>query len=191
MLGDLTEVEAGAVILPQFNDQASYGSLGGNMYDSGAKKGIDEFNKFAKSNRPLEWGKVLVTESGKKNPKYLIHVVSLAPGGKTELDSSARLVKLDSSKEFETVHKAFFKCLKEAQKKNIKTVAAPTMGYGIIGSLDASESAEAMLSAVKKFAKAGGKLTGISIIIYKDKDAYKDFKGQLERFSQKQANFIS
>lgn len=137
-LGDLTAAGAEAYIVPQFEDCASEGGVGGAIARSGASRGvIREYEALlAKANGSLPFGFASVTPSHGGNAQRLIHVVSVGSGDK---------------REFNTVATAIFNALVAAYGAGIKSIAAPMLGTGIIGSLTDEQSARAMMSAVARF----------------------------------------
>ncbi|MEQ1705976.1 MAG: macro domain-containing protein [Rickettsiales bacterium] len=169
--GDITKNRADAYVVPQFTGGASYGGVGGSIARSGAKNGLDLYQKFVDEKGEQKFGTVLLTESGGGNAKQLLHVVSVGSGNKDE---------------FNTIQTAFYNVLKVAESKKLKEIAAPAMGTGIIGELTSEQSARAMMSALEQYSKEGGKPIKVSFVIYGDKSAYEDFATTLKSASYKE-----
>ena len=155
-LGDMTRIPSDAYVVPEFQGGASYGGVGGAIYRSGGGAGLDEFEAMAQSEGPFSFGTVKLTKSGGGNSKFLLHAVTVGSG---------------AEREFQVVHEGFLECLRQAQANGISEIVAPALGTGIIGDLNATQSAKAMLSAVEKFTSEGGAV-GVKIAIYGDRDAF-------------------
>lgn len=165
ILGDITEQKSDAYIVPQFDNCASYGGVGGAIARSGATKGLDEFDEYASMNKPLPFGNIHVTESGAGNSYYLLNAVSVGS---------------DKKKEFNVVNSSVYHALKASEKMGIKSVSCPAMGTGIIGNLLDNQSAKAMFSALDRFSLEGGKLDVFQVVIYSNRNAYNDFVNVVE-----------
>ena len=74
----------------------------------------------------------------------------------------------------------------QAQKKGLKSVAIPAIGTGIIGSLTNTESANAILSGVKKFADNGGTMD-VCAVVYSTGAGFNDFSKVLKSKSYETA----
>jgi O-acetyl-ADP-ribose deacetylase (regulator of RNase III) len=109
-----------------------------------------------------------LTASGGSNSKYLLHVASV--GSETD-------------EEFSVVQKSIYNALIQAQKRGIKSVAAPALGTGIIGALTPTQSAKAMMFAINQFVKGGGKLDEIRFVIYGSESAQQAFVTVLQNKS--------
>lgn len=159
-LGDMTHIKADAYIVPEFDNCASYGGVGGAIARTGAEQGIDEYQKFVDKNGAQEFSSVVLTDSHGGNSKKLLHAVTIGAPKETE---------------FNTVHNSVYNALVTAKKNNIRSVVCPAMGTGIIGSLTDEQSAKAILSAVKKFADEGNSMD-FCLVVHGDKSAFTDFK---------------
>lgn len=163
-LGDMTQLQADAFVVPQFTSASSFGGVGGAVARAGGTHGLEEYQRFIDSQGEQKFGTVLLTESGGGNAKHHLHVASV---GSPKDD------------EFNTVQTGFYNALKTAEANGIKSVVAPAMGTGIIGQLESDQSARAMMSAVDQFTKEGGKMD-VSFVIYGDKAAYQAFTDSLD-----------
>ena len=164
VLGDMTQIACDAYIVPQFDNCASYGGVGGAVARAGGKEGLDIYNALA-SKKPLRFGQVVLTKSGGGRSKQLLHVVSV--GSSDDL-------------EFATVHNAFYAALMSAQGHKINTIVAPAMGTGIIGNLTAEQSAKSMMSAIDRIGNNESPLS-ISLAIYGDECTFNTFVSVLEK----------
>ncbi len=132
--GNIAVEKADCIVVPEFNDCASYGGVGASLTDCGMRKGLDIYNE-AVEKKPLESGQVMITESGLKNIK-LAHVAT---------------VNAEKDEQFRVVFEAVLRLLAEAEKQGITTIAIPELGTGIIGSLTQEQSARAIFAAVNQF----------------------------------------
>ena len=149
--GNIAAMGVDAVIIPEFDNCASYGGVGGAMARSGAKLGLDEYNKKVQ-NSPLAYGDALITPSYGGMSKYLLHVATVG-----------------SSKEeaFAVTYKAVYKALQLAEEAHVRTLAVPAIGNGIIGSLTLKQSAKAIFRAVADFSeKMQHHIAEITMVIY-------------------------
>lgn len=159
-LANMTSKQCDAYIVPQISHMASAGGVGGAILRSGAKRGMNAYQTHIESTGALNFGDAYLTTSGGGNSRYLLHVASV-----------------DSKKDeqFSTVQKAVYNALLQAEKRGIKTIAAPALGTGALGTLTPAQSAKAMMSAINKFAENGGKFDEISFIIHDSEADQKAF----------------
>lgn len=169
--GDMTQIKADAYIVPEFDDCISEGGVGGAIYRSGAGKGMEAYGKHLAEKGKLKLKDVFVAEAGGGKSKYLIHAVT---------------VGADKDTAFEVTKEGVYNALKAAQEKGVKSVAVPAIGTGIIGSLTDTESANAILSGVKKFADEGGEMD-VCAVVYSTGKGFRDFSDVLKSKSYETA----
>lgn len=148
--GNIATMVVDAIVVPEFDSCASYGGVGGAISRAGAKLGLDKYNQIAQSS-PLSYGDALITPSYGGTSKYLLHVATVG-----------------SSKEeaFAVTYKAVYKALQLAKEANIKTIAVPAIGNGIIGNLTIEQSAKAIFKAVADFSEKYQHILEIVMVIY-------------------------
>ena len=173
IIGDVTRTGADAIVVPEFQSCASYGGVGGAVARNGAEKGMQNFDAYVSQNGEQKFGTVVLTASGGGSSRALLHVVSVGSG---------------ENYEFDTVKSCMFNSLKVAEQNGITSIAAPALGTGIIGSLTAKQSAEAMMAAIAEYKKQGGKSIPVSFVIYDDESACRDFAEVLRSGSYASAN---
>ena len=115
--GNIAVENTDCIVVPEFNDCASYGGVGASIANCGMRRGLDIYNAAAQT-KPLESGQVMITESGLKDIK-LAHLAT---------------VNAEKTEQFRVVFEAVLRLLAEAEKQGIKTIAIPELGTGIIGS---------------------------------------------------------
>jgi len=165
-LGDMTKLKADAFVVPEFASGSSYGGVGGAVANTGGHRGLEAYQKHIDQNGAMEFGSVLLTESGGGNAKYLLHAVSVGS---------------EREEEFSVVQSAVFKALETAHEKGLKSLVAPALGTGIIGQLTDTQSAKAMLSAVDAFSqKYPDSEMAVSVVIFGSNAAYNSFLGVLQ-----------
>ncbi len=157
--GNMTDICADAYLVPQFNNSASFGGVGGSVARSGAEKGIEAYNNIVKKLGTQEFGTIHITESHGGKSSRLIHAVTVGSGKENE---------------FEIVEKAVYNALKKAQEHGIKSVVMPEIGTGIIGNLTDAQSANAMMRGIRKFSAEGGKMD-ICIDIFRNQQGFSEF----------------
>ena len=150
--GNIAVEKADCIVVPEFNDCASYGGVGASIADCGMRRGLDIYNAAAQ-NKPLESGQVMITESGLKNIK-LAHVAT---------------VNAEKNEQFRVVFEAVVRLLSEAEKQGIKTIAMPELGTGIIGYLTQEQSARAIFAAVNEYVLHNSKtnIERLTLVIFR------------------------
>lgn len=175
-LGDVTRTGADAIIVPQFDNCASYGGVGGAVARNGAVEGMQKYELYLQKNGEQKFGTVVLTTSGGGNSKYLLHAVSVGSG---------------TEHEFNTAKLCMFNAMEIAEQNGVKSVAAPALGTGIIGRLTDRQSAEAMMSGIAEYKQKGGKNIPVSFVIFGDIDAYQAFANVLRSGSYSENGIYS
>lgn len=155
--GDMTRVEGRDVawVVPHFQGAVSYGGVGGAVLRAGGQRGLEALEPLIKG---LRFGDAVVTDAGQANVGKLIQVVSV--GSKTD-------------EEFGVVKRTVKRALEVAEDAGIKTIVFPALGTGIIGRLTATQSAHAMLSAIREH--QGTNIKQIMVVVYRNETAYQEF----------------
>jgi len=160
-LGDLTQLQVDAFVVPEFDNSASYGGVGGAVANAGGDRGLEKYQQHVSKNGTQEFGSILLTESGGGNAPYLLHAVSVGS---------------EREEEFITVQSAIFNALETAHENGLSSVAAPALGTGIIGQLTDTQSAKAMMSAVDAFSqKYPDAEMAVSLVIFGSAATYNGF----------------
>ncbi len=124
-------LSAEAVMIPHFQEGASFGGVAGILYNLGARDGLDDFHNFVQETGTLSPGLVVLTKSKGPYP-YLFNCV-------TVLDDP------DPQSQFEAIYTATQIAGALAKNIGIKSIITPAFGTGIIGRLNPRQSAEAVL----------------------------------------------
>ncbi len=153
--GDLTEMDADAIVNAANNDL----QLGGGVAGAIRRKGGPEIQKECDEAGPVPVGGAAITSGGKLKARYVIHAASMQLGGQTTAHS------LRSS----TAHS-----LRIAAQKRLRTVAFPAVGTGIAG-FPMRECAEIMLREVVKHFEGSTSLEKIYFVLF-DEEALGTFR---------------
>ena len=150
--GDISQENVDCIVVPEFNNCASYGGVGYSIQAAGMTAGLKAYDQIAQE-KGLGYGGSIITESGKEGVK-LAHVVTAGA---------------DKDNQGNAVCTAIFNTLVSADDQGIKSVAIPELGTGIIGSLTQEQSAKAVFHAVYMFTKAHSKpgIEKVSFVVYK------------------------
>jgi O-acetyl-ADP-ribose deacetylase len=152
-LGNLTNIQADAYVVPQFRNEASYGGVGGAVARAGGERGLAFYDERMLQQGALRWGDAIITPSGGGNARFHLHVASVESGPEYE---------------FAVVSCAFYQALKLAAENGITSIAAPALGTGTIGYLTPEQSAKAMMAALDKHATEGNPPLDVAFVIFED-----------------------
>jgi O-acetyl-ADP-ribose deacetylase (regulator of RNase III) len=153
--GDLTEMDADAIVNAANNDL----QLGGGVAGAIRRKGGSNIRKECDEVGPVPVGGAAITSGGKLKARFVIHAASMQLGGQTTAHA------LRSS----TAHS-----LRIAAQKRLKTVAFPAVGTGIAG-FPMRECAEIMLREVAKHFEGPTSLEKIYFVLF-DEEALGTFR---------------
>jgi O-acetyl-ADP-ribose deacetylase (regulator of RNase III) len=154
--GNVATENVECIVVPEFNSCASYGGVGYAIKVAGMGAGLETYDKVA-SDKPFNYGDVLITESGKSGIK-LAHVATAGA---------------NADEQFAVVVKAMFQVLLSANSLGLRTIAVPEIGTGIIGTLTPEQSAKAIFGAVAKFTERFPEnlIQEVTLVIYRDSTA--------------------
>jgi O-acetyl-ADP-ribose deacetylase len=153
--GDLTEMDADAIVNAANNDL----QLGGGVAGAIRRKGGPRIQAECDEIGGIPVGGAAITSGGNLKARYVIHAASMALGGRT----SAR--SLRSS----TAHS-----LRIAAQKGLKTIAFPAVGMGIAG-FPLRECAEIMLDETAKHLEGPTSIEKITFVLF-DSEALQVFE---------------
>ncbi len=144
--GDLTEMDADAIVNAANNDL----QLGGGVAGAISRKAGPQVQKECDEIGPVPLGGAAITSGGKLKARYVIHAASMELGGRTTAHS------LRSS----TAHS-----LRIAAQKGLKTIAFPAVGTGI-ARFPVRECAEIMLREVSKHFEGPTSIEKIYFVLF-------------------------
>jgi O-acetyl-ADP-ribose deacetylase len=144
--GDLTEMDADAIVNAANNDL----QLGGGVAGAIRRKGGPDIQKECDEVGPVPVGGAAITSGGKLKARFVIHAASMQLGGQTTAHA------LRSA----TAHS-----LRIAAQKRLKTIAFPAVGAGIAG-FPMRECAEIMLREMAKHFESPTSLDKIYFVLF-------------------------
>jgi O-acetyl-ADP-ribose deacetylase len=148
MQGDLTEMDADAIVNAANNDL----QLGGGVAGAIRRKGGDAIQKECDVIGSIPIGGAAITTGGSLRARHVIHAASMQLGGET----TARA--LQSS----TAHS-----LRIAAEQNLRSIAYPAVGTGIAG-FPLDECAAIMLHEVANVLKKPTSIEKVYFVLFDD-----------------------
>jgi O-acetyl-ADP-ribose deacetylase (regulator of RNase III) len=146
MQGDLTEMNADAIVNAANNDL----QLGGGVAGAIRRKGGDAIQKECDAIGSIPIGGAAITTGGNLRARHVIHAASMQLGGET----TARA--LQSS----TAHS-----LRIAAEQNLRSIAFPAVGTGIAG-FPLDECAAIMMREVVSFLKKPTSIEKVYFVLF-------------------------
>jgi len=155
--GDITEVEAGAVV----NAANSYLEHGGGVAGAIVRKGgwviQEESREWVRRHGPVPVGGVAVTSAGRLRAKYVIHAVGPRCGVEP----------------IEKLGEAVKNALLKAEELGVESVALPAISTGVFG-CPYHDAAMQMATAIKETAPKLKSVRLIMVVLYNE-EAYRAF----------------
>ncbi len=161
MRGDITEVEADAIVVPA-NSRLI---MGGGVAGAVKRKGGAEIEREAMSKGPVPVGGAVTTGAGALKARFVIHAPTMErPAGETDPNK---------------VYLATQAAVKEALRLGVKTIAFPGMGTGV-GGLNPLVAARQMVKAILE--TTGGRVQPLErvYLVAFDRELEDAFKAAVE-----------
>jgi O-acetyl-ADP-ribose deacetylase (regulator of RNase III) len=155
MQGDLTEIDADAIVNAANNDL----QLGGGVAGAIRRKGGESIQRECNAIGSVPIGGAAITSGGNLVARHVIHAASMQLGGQT----TARALRSS------TAHS-----LRIAAENGLKSIAFPAVGAGIAG-FPLSECAQIMLREVVDHLKKPTSLEKVYFVLY-DRQALAAFE---------------
>lgn len=149
--GDITEVEADAIV----NAANNHLWMGAGVAGAIKRKGGKEIEDEAMKQGPIPVGEAAVTPAGKLKARYVIHAAVMGQD-------------LTTSEEF--IKDATLNGLKRAEELKIESVAFPAFGTGV-GAFPVDRCAQIMLDQAKDFSRNAEHLKKVIFVVF-DKKSY-------------------
>lgn len=163
VLGDITEVEADAIVNAANNELQLGGGVAGAIRRKAGPSIQEECDRIG----PIPLGEAAVTGAGWLKAKYVIHAASMSLGGPTSAENLVASTRAS---------------LLRADEHDLKSIALPAIGTGIAG-FPVDECARLMVSAVREHLAAGeSTLEKVTFVLY-DQAAHNAFANELGRTS--------
>lgn len=160
--GDITEIEADAVVNAANNDLILGGGLAGAIRRKGGPSIQEECNQIG----PIPIGEAAITGAGKLKAKYVIHAASMSLRG--PMTTSESLVNSTKNS------------LLRAEEKGLKSIAFPAIGTGVAGFL-VDQCARLMIDTVLGHLKKGKSTLEKVYFVLFDKATYDVFERYLAK----------
>lgn len=163
--GDITEVEADAIVVPA-NSRLI---MGGGVAGAVKRKGGAEIEREAMSKGPVPVGGAVTTGAGALKARYVIHAPTMErPAGETDPDK---------------VYLATQAAVREALRLGLKTIAFPGMGTGV-GGLNTLVAARQMVKAILDTTREREQLLQRVFLVAFDKELEDAFKAAVEEHAK-------
>jgi O-acetyl-ADP-ribose deacetylase (regulator of RNase III) len=161
--GDLTEIDADAIVNAANNDL----QLGGGVAGAIRRKGGDSIQRECDAIGSIPIGGAAITSGGNLRARHVIHAASMQLGGET----TARALRSS------TAH-----ALQIAAERGLRSIAFPAVGTGIAG-FAVPECAWIMLREVAEHLKKPTSLEKVYFVLF-DAQALSEFQKALEQMSE-------
>ena len=162
--GDLTEMDADAIVNAANNDL----KLGGGLAGVIRRKAGDSVQRECDAIGAIPVGGAAITSAGKLKARHIIHAASMQLGGQT----TGRALRAS------TAHS-----LRIASEKGLRSVAFPAIGTGI-GGFPLSECAAIMLQEAAEHLKRPTSLEKIYFVLF-DKTSLSAFEKALREMKER------
>jgi O-acetyl-ADP-ribose deacetylase (regulator of RNase III) len=156
--GDLTEVEADAIVNAANSTLLGGGGVDGAIHRKGGPRILEECKRLRATEWPdgLPTGCAAITSGGNLKANHVIHTVG--PIWRGGFHEESKLLK-----------QAYRSSLKLAITNGLKTVAFPSISTGAYG-YPIEEASRIALAAVKDFLKKEDNLEKVSFILFSERD---------------------
>jgi O-acetyl-ADP-ribose deacetylase (regulator of RNase III) len=149
MQGELTEMDADAIVNAANNDL----QLGGGVAGAIRRKGGEAIQKECDAIGSIPIGGAAITTGGKLRARFVIHAASMQLGGET----TARALRAS------TAHS-----LRIAAERKLRSIAFPAVGTGIAG-FPLTECAQIMLHEVAENLKSPTSLERVYFVLFDER----------------------
>ncbi len=161
--GDITEIEADAIV----NAANNHLWMGGGVAGAIKRKGGKVIEKEAVKLGPIPIGEAVATTAGNLKAKYVIH----AAGMGTDLRTDEMKIK-----------NATLNSLKRCDELNIESIAFPSIGTGV-GGFPVDRAADIMLQTTISHLKGRTSLKNVIFVLH-GRNAYDAFKNVLSEYEK-------
>lgn len=162
--GDLTEMDADAIVNAANNDLR----LGGGVAGAIRRMGGEEIQRECDAIGSVPIGGAAITSGGRLKARHVIHAASMQLGGQT----TARALRSS------VAHS-----LRIAAQHNFKSIAFPAVGTGIAG-FPMRECAEIMLAEAQKHLQGPTSLETIQFVLF-DRESLEVFEQVWRKIKEK------
>lgn len=162
--GDLTEIEADALVNAANNQLWMGGGVAGAL----KRKGGKSIETEAISKGPIPIGEAVITAGGNLSAKFVIHAAGMGTDLRTDKDK---------------IRNATYNALKRAHEAKLRSIAFPSIGTGV-GGFSMQRAAELMLGTTLSFLRnePGTSIERITFVLYND-TGYRTFAKELMKIN--------
>jgi O-acetyl-ADP-ribose deacetylase (regulator of RNase III) len=161
MIGDITDVEAGAIVNAANNEL----QLGGGVAGAIRRKGGPSIQEECDCIGPIPLGEAAVTRSGRLKAKVIIHAASMALGQTTTAENLVASTR---------------NSLLRADEHKLASIAFPAIGTGIAG-FPLDDCARLMIGVVREHLASADTTLRKVIFVPHDQAAHDAFAAELAR----------
>ena len=156
--GDITDVEADAIVNAANSTLIGGGGVDGAIHSKGGPKILEECKRIRATEWPdgLPTGKAVITSGGNLKAKFVIHTVGPVWFGGFHVES-------------ELLKQAYRNSLKLAASKGLRTIAFPSISTGAYH-YPIQEASRVALSAIKDYLEKEDKLEKVIFVLFSDAD---------------------
>ncbi|MBI5038001.1 MAG: macro domain-containing protein [Candidatus Kerfeldbacteria bacterium] len=148
--GDITAVEADAIVNPANSELVHGGGLAGVLATAGGEQIQEDSDQIG----PIAIGEAAVTRAGKLKCTYLIHAASMSLGGRTSET---------------TLRAALTNAYRRASELNIQTIAFPSVGTGY-GGYPVEKAAQIQMECAHDFLSSHPNFQKITFVLHSADD---------------------
>jgi O-acetyl-ADP-ribose deacetylase len=160
--GDLTEVDADAIVNAANNDLILGGGVAGAIRVKGGPTIQEECNQIG----AIALGEAAITGAGRLKARHVIHAASMRLGEST-LEANLRAATRNS--------------LRQAKENSLRLIAFPAIGTGIAG-FPIERCAQVMLEEVRTHLEGPTTLERVEFVLF-DRESLEAFEKALELLS--------
>lgn len=156
--GDITEIEADAIVNAANSSLMGGGGVDGAIHSRGGHKILEECKRIRATEWPdgLPTGKAVITSGGNLKAKYVIHTIGPVWMGGFHVEA-------------ELLKQAYKNSLKLAASKGIKSIAFPSISTGAYG-YPVEDASKIAVKTVVDFLEKEDKLEKVILVLFSERD---------------------
>jgi len=156
--GDITKIEAGAIVNAANSSLLGGGGVDGAIHRAGGKAILDDCIAIRNKQGGCKTGEAVITTAGNLPSQYVIHTVGPVWNG-------------GHKGEPELLANAYRNSLELAVQNGVKTIAFPNISTGVYG-YPKTEAAQVAVQAVKDFLANNTTIVQVTFVCFDDENYY-------------------
>ncbi len=156
ILGDITKVEADAIVNAANRSLLGGGGVDGAIHRAGGRAILDECIKINEEQGGCPTGEAVITTAGNLPAKYVIHTVGPVWRG-------------GSSNEERLLANAYTNSLRLAAENGVRTIAFPNISTGVYG-FPKQRAATIAIGAVREFLEGDRSITRVTFVCFDEEN---------------------